>query len=98
MNKLLSIQTALLEIKDAAKKDLEKAARTYDLSIGGNLIFAKELRHCLERSFGVSLTIEEMHQLVPLACKGLGMKCEPMKSLNDLNGQLPADYSITLYN
>lgn len=98
LDKIFRIQNAILEIKNAKIEDWESASRKYDLVIGVNTVFTGELRHTLKDVFDINVTADELNELIPLICKNLNMKFEPMRELNNLNSEKPAEYLIVLYD
>jgi hypothetical protein len=93
---LLELKTASLQFQDDPKPLMNK----YDIMFLGekfNIIYSDELRHSLESFFKISISLEELNQLLPSACKALNMLCEPMKNMSDLNNPVPAAYSIMLF-
>ena len=94
---LLELRTASLQTTDDPRATMIK----YDMLFLGekfNTIYSVELRHSLEKVFGINISIEELHQVLPSLCSTLGMNCEPMKAINDLSNPVPAAYSITLHS
>ena len=104
MSNLNIIIEVLQELRIAAKvikseEDLKATMRKYDmLFLGGefNTIYARELRHCLEKVFDKEIPINELLGLVPDVCGALGMKTEAMVFVDDPDRKI-ADYQITLF-
>lgn len=97
-DKIIKIQNAILEIKNAKIEDLEAASRKYDIVIGSNTIFTGELIHTLKEVFNINATADELNDLVPVICKNLNMKYEGLRALDDIENPKPAAYSITLFD
>lgn len=98
-----SITSALLELRAAilrSPNNPKPVMRKYNMLFLGekfNNIGSRELYHALNDYFNISITLGELHRVLPSLCQSLSMHCEPMKSLNDLNNPVPAEFFITLF-
>ncbi|HID0845977.1 hypothetical protein [Clostridium botulinum] len=74
----------------------------YDmLFLGGkfNCIYSIELLHSLKKVFQFEISKDELNNLIPVACKSLNMKFDPMIALNNLDSSNRSvdSYAITLW-
>lgn len=98
----------LIELKNESLKmntlhsddEIMSIMRKYDMLFLGkdfNTIYSIELRHSLEKIFGINLTNEELNKLIPSACASLSMQYEPMAKVEDLSNPVPYCYRIELW-
>ena len=84
--------------------DLKLLMRKYDILFLGenfNTIYSHELAHSLKNKLNFDTTIEEVNEMIPQACRALGMKCEAMYSVKDVHdgtveANRPDVYQISL--
>lgn len=62
-----------------------------------NKIYASDLQPVLCEKFNISVSVEELNALLPLACSILNMKCEPLFARNRDKNSAPCSYQITLW-
>lgn len=82
------------------EEEIKSVMHKYDMLFVGkdfNTIYSLELRHSLEKYFGIELTNEELNELLPTACTSLNMKYSPMAKANDLSNPAPYCYQIELW-
>lgn len=82
--------------------DVKSVMDKYDmLFLGGkfNCIYSIELLHSLKKFFNFEISKDELNTLIPVACKSLNMKFEPMIAVSDLKTDNPPlnSYAITLW-
>lgn len=91
-----SMQINLLPTENEIKSVMHK----YDMLFVGekfNIIYSLELRHSLEKYFGIKITNEELNKLIPISCASLNMKYEPMAKVEDFSNPIPYCYQIQLW-
>lgn len=91
-----SIQMNSLQTEDEIKSIMHK----YDMLFLGenfNTIYSLELRHSLEKHFGIKLANEDLNKLIPKSCDALKMKYEPMAKVEDFSNPTPYCYQIQLW-
>ncbi|APC82097.1 TPA: hypothetical protein ACXDAZ_003498 [Clostridium botulinum] len=82
--------------------DVKSVMDKYDmLFLGGkfNCIYSIELLHSLKKVFQFEISKDELNNLIPVACKSLNMKFDPMIALNNLDSSNRSvdSYAITLW-
>jgi hypothetical protein len=102
MDNLQKIIEVLSELRSASlsinPEHYKATIQKYDLLFLGekfNKINTLELRHSMDKVFNFEISKEELLELIPIACKSLGMKTEAM-GLVENPSKLEA-YSITLF-
>ncbi|MFK7692880.1 hypothetical protein [Paenibacillus sp. HJGM_3] len=104
MNNVKVVTDILQELRIASRiikseEDLKTTMRKYDMLFVGekfNTIYARELRHCLDKVFEKQIAMPDLLELIPDVCSVLGMKIEAMTFVDDPERKL-ADYQITLF-
>ncbi len=94
----------LLELSSASKRisssnELQSLMGKYDMIFAGksyNCINTIELRHTLEKTFHLNVSLEELNSLVPTACSKLGMEIIPFVNAVNPDETIPYCYQIFL--
>lgn len=99
---LLELRSASAQINlNPTEDNLKEVMHKYDMLFVGekfNCIYSNELAHSLNTVFGIPIGDEELNKLIPIACKSLNMKYEPMVEVSKISTSNPpiACYQITL--
>ena len=94
----------LIELSSASKKitnpnELQSLMEKYDMIFAGksyNCINTIELRHTLEKTFHLNVSLKELNSLVPLICSKLGMEIIPFVNAINPAETIPYCYQIFL--
>ena len=94
----------LIELSRASKtitnpSELQSLMGKYDMIFAGksyNCINTIELRHTLEKTFHLNVSLEELNSLVPPACSKLGMETVPFVNAVNPDETIPYCYQIFL--
>lgn len=94
----------LTELSSASKtitnpSELQSLMERYDMIFAGkfyNCINTIELRHTLEKTFHLNVSLEELNSLVPPTCSKLGMKIVPFINAANPKETIPYCYQIFL--
>ena len=94
----------LIELSSASKKitntnELQSLMEKYDMIFAGksyNCINTIELRHTLDKTFHLNVSLEELNLLVPPTCSKLGMEIIPFVSAINPAETIPYCYQIFL--
>lgn len=91
----------LSELKNASIKSttdtIKETMKYYDMLFVGskfNNIYSNELHHSLKTIHNIDISISELNDLIPTACKILNMKFEKLVGINDADHVV---YQITLW-
>lgn len=100
-NKLNMLINKLNELKNVSIKStadtIEEIIKRYDMLFVGskfNNIYSNELHHSLKTIHNIDISITELNDLIPTACRILNMKFEKLVGINDANHVV---YQITLW-
>lgn len=104
MDNLKVISEFLQELRIASKlikseEELKATMNKYGMLFLGekfNTIYARELRHSLEKVFEKQISMPDLLKLIPNVCSALGMKTEAMTFVGDPDRKI-ADHQITLF-
>ncbi|MDM5213206.1 hypothetical protein QUF94_17530 [Peribacillus sp. NJ4] len=105
MVKLKKITEVLIDVRESAltidsKESWKKITKKYDMLIVGekfNKISTIELGHSLKSTYNYEIANDEILELVPRACKELGMKTGEMRLLKEKDPRKIDAYSIDLF-
>ena len=94
----------LTELSSASKaitnpSELQSLMGKYDMIFAGksyNCINTIELRHTLEKTFHLNISLEELNSLVPPTCSKLGMRIVPFINAANPEETIPYCYQIFL--
>ena len=94
----------LTELSNASKKianlnELQLLMEKYDMIFAGksyNCINTIELRHTIEKTFHLNITLDEINSLVPSVCSRLGMEIVPFVNAINPEETIPYCYQIFL--
>lgn len=80
----------------------KKISTKYDVMFLGehfNHIYSLDLRHTLEHHFGITVSNDELNDVLPSVCEHMGLECSPMYAVSDLSNsnRTPHCYQITLW-
>ncbi len=85
---LLELRAASLQIgKNPSENEIKSLMQKYDMLFLGeniNRIYSIELCHSLKNYFHIETDINELNDLIPVACKSLNMKYETLVAIDDL--------------
>ena len=94
----------LIELSSASKKitnpnELRSLMEKYDMIFAGkscNCINTIELRHTLDKTFHLNVSLEELNLLIPPTCSKLGMEIVPFVNAINPAETIPYCYQIFL--
>ena len=84
---------------DTAFKEITNKYEILFLGENYNHIYSLDLRHALEKKFGIAVTNAELNDIVPSVCDQMGLECSPMYAVSDLSdpNRIPHCYQIKLW-
>lgn len=97
------VKQFLIEIRTASKNcgdDPRPLLQKYDMLFVGrdfNTVYSMEIRHSLQKTYGIEISNEELNSLLPGTCAELGIKAVPMVAANSSEKMLIACYQLTLW-
>lgn len=105
-NSLQKLSAILIELRNASMEiknnNVKSVMDKYDmLFLGGkfNCINSVELLHSMKKVFDFEISNDQLIELIPIACKSLNMKYQPMTSLENIttNNRQIECYMIDLW-